>query len=326
MLFLLCLLLALLLLVLFVPARYKIEAEKQEETKVLFQVAWLFRILSFRGSYVGNDMKYRFKVFGITIRSSEQDKNKKQRVKKKRRERQDREKNKNPASVKWEDAETELKTQKEEIEKKEIEKKDVMLEKTATYGTEEKKKEQLIAIEEKKYSDKNEKNEKDTKRSFWKRIKNYVIEKYNAVTYIFIKINKIRKSILCGFQNIVKGIKGIVVFWEEEANKEAFQKIRRSVWLLCKHILPTKLRGYLKLGTGDPCSTGQALGAIAVFYSVVGEKLTIIPDFEEKVLEFKIAARGRIRLFTAGKICITLFLDDNFKVLRQNFKNLKEEL
>ena len=99
-----------------------------------------------------------------------------------------------------------------------------------------------------------------------------------------------------------------------------------SIGKLLKHILPRKLKANIIYGTGDPCSTGQILGALSILYSMYGDRVTIIPDFENQRFEGNAMARGRIRLVTILIIVIKLILDKRFRQLRNNVRLLKEAL
>lgn len=118
----------------------------------------------------------------------------------------------------------------------------------------------------------------------------------------------------------------ILEFLREEHNKSGIKKIFISIRRVLKHIAPKKIQGVVHFGTGDPCSTGQALGAIATCYGFYGDKISIIPNFEDEVLDGELFLKGRIRLVTLLIIAIKLVLDDNFKRLIKNAKQLKEEL
>ena len=121
------------------------------------------------------------------------------------------------------------------------------------------------------------------------------------------------------------GIKNVYAFLKREDNKAGFSKMFQLFKRILKHLRPAKLKGRLRFGTGDPCSTGQALGILAVFYSYYGESVKIIPDFEDKIIEAQILAKGRIRMGTLLIIIIKLILDKDFKTVYHNFNQLKEE-
>ncbi len=118
----------------------------------------------------------------------------------------------------------------------------------------------------------------------------------------------------------------ILNFLRDELNKEGMHLTFSSLKRLLKHVLPTKLKSKLIFGTGDPCSTGQALGAMSILYSFYGDKIQITPDFERNILEGEHFARGRIRLVTILIIVVKLILDKKFKQLKNNFMILKEAL
>jgi Protein of unknown function (DUF2953). len=126
--------------------------------------------------------------------------------------------------------------------------------------------------------------------------------------------------------NIKQKINLVSAFITDELNREGFQITFLSLKKLLKHILPTKLNSRIEFGTGDPCSTGQALGAMGILYSFYGDKIVGVPDFENKKFEGKHYAKGRIRLITILIIVIRLIVDKRFKILKSNFQILKEAL
>ncbi len=122
--------------------------------------------------------------------------------------------------------------------------------------------------------------------------------------------------------------KGILIFGflKDERNKEGMKLIFLSLKKLLKHVLPQKIRSKLIFGTGDPCSTGQALGVMSILYSFYGDRISIIPDFERNRLEGQHFVQGRIRLVTILIIVVKLIFDKRFKQLKNNFSILKEAL
>ena len=95
---------------------------------------------------------------------------------------------------------------------------------------------------------------------------------------------------------------------------------------MLKALLPKKVEGTIWFGTGDPCTTGELTGALAVLYGFYGDKLHLYPDFTQAVFMGELFIAGRIRLFTFLRICITVVLDKNVRRLIKNIKNLKEDL
>ncbi len=134
------------------------------------------------------------------------------------------------------------------------------------------------------------------------------------------------KGILATLTNLKRRWNLIYDFLREEINREGFHATFHSLKRLIKHILPTKLRSEIIFGTGDPCSTGQLLGVMGILYSFYGDKIRITPDFENKRMEGRHDARGRIRMATVLIIVTKLLLNKRFKQLKRNIIILKEAL
>lgn len=168
--------------------------------------------------------------------------------------------------------------------------------------------------------------EKRRKRFSFKKILFKIKALYHKVGIFFQqlreKFRKIKEIII----ELLRKKDRILEFLREEHNKSGIKKIFVSIRRVLKHIAPKKIQGVVHFGTGDPCSTGQTLGAIAACYGFYGDKISIIPNFEEEVLDGELFLKGRIRLVTLLIIAIKLILDDNFKRLIKNAKQLKEEL
>ena len=78
---------------------------------------------------------------------------------------------------------------------------------------------------------------------------------------------------------------------------------------LLVHILPKKIVGYFKFGFDDPSTTGQVLEAIAIFYPLYRDDFKIIPMFYDEIIEVDISFKGRLRIFYADYIALTLWLN-----------------
>lgn len=145
------------------------------------------------------------------------------------------------------------------------------------------------------------------------------------------KIKKIIEKVKCTFQNIcdtIKTIKSNYNFykglWEQPQGKAAVRKAWAQVLYLLKKIKPVKIEGNVVFGTGDPATTGQAIGAIAVLYGFLPEKLHITPDFEEKKYEGNLHVKGRIRLIHVLVIALKLILDKNVRYVVKKIQSKED--
>lgn len=110
----------------------------------------------------------------------------------------------------------------------------------------------------------------------------------------------------------------------DEENQKTFRLVRRQIFRLIRHLLPQTLKGTLRFGFEDPSYTGQVLAAVSPFYGVYARSFTLIPEFDEKILEGEVHIRGRIRaatvLWTVGRV----FLNKNFRRLLRGKGRRKE--
>lgn len=134
------------------------------------------------------------------------------------------------------------------------------------------------------------------------------------------KIRSLIAKVKCTIQNIcakIKEIKTEIGFyqelWERPEGKGAVSIALGQLWYLLKKVKPKKLEGNVIFGTGDPALTGQLLGAFAMLYGVLPEKLSVTPDFEEQRYEGTLHAKGKLRLIHLVIIAGKLALDRNFR-------------
>lgn len=118
----------------------------------------------------------------------------------------------------------------------------------------------------------------------------------------------------------------VVSFWRDK-HVQAFLKLSKTqLGCLLVHLKPKKAQGFIRFGTGEPCSTGQILGAAAVAYPLYASWLRVVPEFEEKHFSGYLKARGKIQLFRVILIGKRWFLADTSKRCQSKWKQLKEEL
>lgn len=95
------------------------------------------------------------------------------------------------------------------------------------------------------------------------------------------------------------------------------EKLLRLLWkrlrMLLKHVLPRRLKGKIRFGFEDPYMTGQVLMFISPFYGTYARRLTIIPVFEEPVLDGEVMMTGRIRIGTIIWIAVLLWREPDIR-------------
>lgn len=242
------LIISLVLIVLFVPIRYKADVQN---TNVRGKVTWILHLVTINLDYIDKVFKYKIKILGITINT---DKKKTRKVKKKK------ESQKIPV--------------KSEPEQKET---------------------KMVVTEQIKDNKPKEQPIKETKKA-----QDEVKPKKSISQKLLDVINNIKfkiQSIYDKIKEIITKISDYKDFLTTDEAKTNIKDILKIVFDLLVYILPTKIKGSVKFGMEDPETTGKALGVICMFYGLYGEKVDIIPDFENKVFEADLHFKGRIRLY-----------------------------
>lgn len=341
---LLGLIVVVLLTVLLIPVRYRLHLNHGEGFYLDSTVSWLLHIVHARITQEGEQRRIILRVFGIILYDStkpikpkklRQSKVKKQRKRTRRSLRKRTSKSKNAKPVK-------SKQNKTKIEEAYLEEEDTN---NSDYLTEldgpsrESQEMKLEGIEASRdivdeiIQEKVVEKQEDT-------IEDAIEEKDNLLRRILKKIKAVIRGVRNFFRRLVVKMKRwfhkaidiqreinlVKAFIKDDVNRAGFRLTYDKLKLLIKHILPTKLRSQLIFGTGDPCSTGQALGVFGVLFGVYGEHVHITPDFENKIFKGSHYAKGRIRIGTLLIIVIKLLLDKKFKQLLRNYRILKEAL
>lgn len=322
-------------LTLFVPFRYKVRAEKYDAIKAEGRVSWLLGIICVIFTYDDGASSYKLKIFGADYKKLTGI------FKRKKKARKDNGYSLESAEYK-EDSREESYGEKKEAEKKETEK----AETEKTYGmeaskprvknsetgdgdaeafrgsrTDEEKKDYRTdsssskarnGREEKEGHNGKPHQEKSTGES-WKDTRK------DSVTD---KIKGFRKSFKENFEKAGR----IKDFIFSEITKGIVCVARDNVLHLLKKIKPRKIKSDILFGTGDPCLTGQALGAIAVYMAMTGTFFNITPDFENQVLRGRFEVSGHIRIVTLLFIVLKILLSSEWKNFYKEAMKIKEEL
>lgn len=113
-------------------------------------------------------------------------------------------------------------------------------------------------------------------------------------------------------------ISSIITFIRGNENRSGIRKVKKEIAALVKYLSPRRVKGNIVFGTGDPCTTGWALGLISMFPAAYTDGLNVSPDFEEKKLDVNAYVRGRIRVLYLLRLFLRGYMDKETKtVLRQ---------
>lgn len=282
-------LLLLIVLVLFVPVRYRITLHRKESeeapVKAKLSVTWLLHVVSAVFFYP-EEAYIKIKLLFITVFRSDQPPKEKE------------------------------KKQKEKIQKEKIQKEEAQKEKTQKKRQEPERqpmaeKTSASLPEEKKEADRRKEKDEPGKKDFFRKLLSIL----KNIKYTIIKIcDKIK--------HIVNNIRYYIDILKSDTFRMAWSVCSPQVFGLLKSILPKKFVGNIKMGTGDPASTGQVMAAYGILYPLLGNHIEIIPDFEQQIVEGDLLVKGKITLFRLVKTAWIVYFN---KDLRHLIKLLKRE-
>ena len=330
---LLCLLgltLLFILLVLFVPVRYKVRGSYlDKKIKTFGQITWLGHAVSVLGAYDGdageNKGSLRVRLFGIPIVDTA--KPKKDEEKKPDKEKADSKKSRAQKAVSNSEQEASPLQQEKTFKTEQTASAKELPSENA--GWEEKPdKKKACDIKDMSGDEKKEKKNEEKIVEHTKKRRS-VSEWFNAVK---AKVAAMKARIFTFFKGLCENVAAIcrkkdkvmdILF--SDRNRPAFVFLKRSVFKLIRHILPQKIEGWIHFGMDDPEKTGRMLGRIAVFYPMYAKSLKIAPDFEKEVFETKLFLSGRIRAFTLAATSIKIVLNKDLRRILSELKAVKEE-
>ena len=302
-------------LVLLAPIRYKGKLDKQEAPEEIFRadglISWLNPFLRIKIRYTEKKLHYTVRIFGICFKNSDKPKKEKKRKRKeKKKESKKTEKAKQLSGGSSEVTETVCETQESEN----AEGKTTATAENATEKVTGENTQNAEVVQDNTDAS----GAKEKKPSVFVKIKQF-IEKIKSIPE---KIKqKVTKAINTGKLLWHKKEKTIA-FFEDELHRTALGTTWDITKQVLRHILPGKIKGHVEFGTGEPESTGKALGALGVLYAWYGKGITVVPDFYEKRIVAELEFKGRIRCGTVLVKGLRLMRDKQVKRLISNFKKL----
>ncbi len=180
---------------------------------------------------------------------------------------------------------------------------------------------------------KEEKEEKDETAQektepFWKKFSKKIKLFFWKLKALLLKIlqflENIRYTFTALYGKIRKAAKKTAYYGEilgQERSQCALAVIWGETLRLLKHCKPSKLQANIRFGLEDPAAVGQILSVYGILYPLLGQNVHICPDFEHKMLEGNLTAKGRISVFFLLQILWVLYYD---KDVRRLYRLLKK--
>ena len=176
----------------------------------------------------------------------------------------------------------------------------------------------------------NEEN-KAGKKAKSKKAKKQKSKKTKKKFNIFAKIEEIKEKIEAkwtafkeDFLSLNNKKEAVLKFINAEGTADGIFYLLTQSKILVKMILPKKIKGWLRFGTGDVYTEGQYLTYLCFLYPLYAGKFEIIPEWDEEVIEVDASFSGKIRMFAMLLIGLKLLFSKKVKALLRNFNRCKK--
>ena len=143
---------------------------------------------------------------------------------------------------------------------------------------------------------------------------------------IKLKIQEIIQKIKDTIAKIKEGklkVEHYLELWNRKETQITFSRAKTKLGRMIKAILPRKWRMTGEIGFDNPATTGQLMGVLGAMYPILGNKVQIVPDFENKVMNIEGSVKGHIRLGNLLYQLVSLLLNRHcFKFIKLIFDEL----
>lgn len=128
---------------------------------------------------------------------------------------------------------------------------------------------------------------------------------------------KIIENIDEKLDKIKKKTNRIKKFWNLECTVKTRKYLKKYIISIFKHIRPRKIKGYVHYGFEEPYKTGQITGYLSLMPFVYQKGFSLEPDFYNKVLEGHIYMRGHVQIGYLLRIVFNINLWRTLKVIKK---------
>lgn len=288
------LVLLLLLVVLFVPIRYKLYAKKTDEEndniKADGKITWLLHLINVKISYPSEELLrvriFLFKIFPKKQKDADTLKASKEKKKKS---------NKNDE------------VNKEDQQEQQNNKQDGKQDNTLTDETLNHVQEAVSETIDESYN--GDEEEKETLKGFFSKVIDIIKNIKEKVQKVIDKISDIKNNVSY-YLNVISS----------NAFNHSLSLCKKALLKILKALRPRKIKGYLNFGAAEPSTTAQVFGIYTLIAPYIGKKFHLYPFLEEETLEGEVILKGHIRIITLVVVGIKVYFNKDVKRTIKMFK------
>lgn len=287
------LLLIIIALILFVPIRYRIIANKFEDSDFYAEIklTWLLHFINILIKYT-DDLYYKVRVILIPIKKSDNLKKHKNNSKKTKPDFDD------TKSID-EGENISDKSVNEDISDNEISK----------------DKEEIVSTSDLDENDDDNIKFDENKGIIYK-IRFVLTKFFEFLFNIKEKLNEAYNTVV----NIVKDIDYYINALKDERNKKVISLCLSQASSIINNIKPKVFNGNLTIGIDEPYTMGQILSIYGILFPIIHDKITINPVYDKEVIEGDLYIKGRISVFVLIRAAIKIYFNRDYKRMIKIFK------
>ena len=287
------LLLIIIALILFVPIRYRIIANKFEDSDFYAEIklTWLLHFINILIKYT-DDLYYRVRVILIPIKKSDNLKKHKNNSKK---------------------------TEPDPNDTKSIDERENISDKSVNEDLSDneisKNKEEIVSTSDLDENDDDNIKFDENKGIIYK-IRFVLTKFFEFLFNIKEKLNEAYNTVV----NIVKDIDYYINALKDERNKKVISLCLSQASSIINNIKPKVFNGNLTIGIDDPYTMGQILSIYGILFPIIHDKITINPVYDKEVIEGDLYIKGRISVFVLIRAAIKIYFNRDYKRMIKIFK------
>lgn len=112
-------------------------------------------------------------------------------------------------------------------------------------------------------------------------------------------------------------------FLKEESTVRLERLLLKKLRRILKEILPQKMSGEIRYGAEDPAAVGKFAEAAALLMPLLGERVRMVPEFDQEELFADLTLSGRIRLYVPAFTAVSIWFDRDFQKVRRTYRRFK---
>ena len=148
------------------------------------------------------------------------------------------------------------------------------------------------------------------------------------IGFITAKYEKIKYTILKIYDKIKHIWENFTFYRDLLKDEQTWMLLEHAIYRLKKilrNIRPRKLKADIIFGTGEPDTTGYALGVYSMFSPMLGKHVNVTPDFSQSILQGEFYMAGHITIFQVVFHSLMVVFDKRLALLKKRIENHKKQ-